>query len=80
MELVPSLELILNSSLSEDDKLGAMRLFEAALADPWSPMRDPRTRSWRSSPAADRRLRALRSCQPSSFFEITIRWIWLVPS
>jgi hypothetical protein len=41
-ELKPSLELIMNSSLSEDDKLGAMRLFESALEDPWNPLRDPR--------------------------------------
>ena len=41
-ELKPSLEVISNSSLSEDDKMEAMRLFEAALEDPWDPMRNPR--------------------------------------
>lgn len=41
-ELTPSLDRITNSSLSEEDKLGAMRLFESALDDPWNPLRDPR--------------------------------------
>jgi hypothetical protein len=41
-ELAPSLDLISSSSLSEDDKLVAMRLFESALGDPWNPLRDPR--------------------------------------
>jgi hypothetical protein len=41
-ELAPSLDLISNSVLSEDDKLVAMRLFESALDDPWNPLRDPR--------------------------------------
>ena len=40
-ELAPSLDRITNSSLSEDDKLGAMRLFASALDDPWNPFRDP---------------------------------------
>ena len=42
IELKPSVDLILNSSLSEEDKLGAMRLFESAINDPWNPLRDPR--------------------------------------
>jgi hypothetical protein len=41
-ELAPSLEKITNSSLSEEDKLGAMQLFASALDDPWNPLRDPR--------------------------------------
>ncbi|MCU1391510.1 MAG: hypothetical protein JWL72_4848 [Ilumatobacteraceae bacterium] len=41
-ELKPSLDVISNSELSEDDKMVAMRLFEAALEDPWDPMRNPR--------------------------------------
>ena len=41
-ELGPSLAVISNSELSEDDKMVAMRLFEAALEDPWDPMRNPR--------------------------------------
>ena len=41
-ELKPSVEIVLNSTLSEDDKIVAMGLFQAALADPWDPMRDPR--------------------------------------
>ncbi len=40
-DLAPSLERISSSSLSEDDKLGAMQLFASALDDPWSPLRDP---------------------------------------
>ena len=41
-ELKPSLDVISNSELSEDDKMVAMRLVEAALEDPWDPMRNPR--------------------------------------
>ncbi|MCU1395439.1 MAG: hypothetical protein JWM34_3867 [Ilumatobacteraceae bacterium] len=41
-EIAPSLDLISNSALSEDDKMTAMRLFEGALDDPWHEMRDPR--------------------------------------
>jgi hypothetical protein len=41
-ELGPSLDLIANSPLSDDDKMAAMKLFESALDDPWSPLRDPR--------------------------------------
>ena len=41
-ELKPSVEIVLNSTLSEDDKIVAMELFQAALDDPWDPMRDPR--------------------------------------
>jgi hypothetical protein len=41
-DLAPSLELILNCELAEDDKLVAMRLFESALGDPWSEYRYPR--------------------------------------
>ena len=40
-ELKPSLDVISNSELSEDDKMIAMRLFEGALDDPWDPMRNP---------------------------------------
>ena len=40
-ELKPSVDVVLNSALDEDDKLAAMELFQAALADPWDPMRDP---------------------------------------
>jgi len=41
-ELKPSVDLVTNSALSEEDKFVAMELFQAALADPWDPMRDPR--------------------------------------
>jgi hypothetical protein len=41
-DLAPSLDLILNCELAEDDKLVAMRLFESALDDPWSQYRYPR--------------------------------------
>jgi len=41
-ELRPSLDIVLNSALAEDDKLVAMELFRAALDDPWDPMRNPR--------------------------------------
>jgi len=41
-ELKPSVDIVMNSALSEDDKIVAMELFQAALADPWDPMRDPR--------------------------------------
>ena len=41
-ELKPSVDIVLNSTLSEDDKIVAMELFQAALEDPWDPMRDPR--------------------------------------
>jgi hypothetical protein len=41
-DLAPSLDLILNCELAEDDKLVAMRLFESALDDPWSQLRSPR--------------------------------------
>jgi hypothetical protein len=40
-ELKPSVEVVLNSALDEDDKIAAMELFQAALADPWDPMRNP---------------------------------------
>jgi hypothetical protein len=40
-DLAPSLDVILNCGLAEDDKLVAMRLFESALDDPWSELRDP---------------------------------------
>jgi hypothetical protein len=40
-DLAPSLDLILNCDLAEDDKLVAMRLFESALDDPWSELRSP---------------------------------------
>ena len=40
-DLAPSLDLILNCELAEDDKLVAMRLFESALDDPWSELRSP---------------------------------------
>jgi len=41
-ELKPSVDTVMNSSLCDDDKIVAMELFQAALADPWDPMRDPR--------------------------------------
>jgi len=41
-ELKPSVDTVMNSALSEDDKIVAMELFQASLADPWDPMRDPR--------------------------------------
>lgn len=41
-ELKPSLDVVLHSALDEKDKLVAMELFQASLADPWDPMRDPR--------------------------------------
>jgi hypothetical protein len=41
-ELKPSVDIVLNSELGEDDKIVAMELFRAALDDPWDPMRNPR--------------------------------------
>ena len=40
-ELKPSVDVVLNSALDEDGKIAAMELFQAALDDPWDPMRNP---------------------------------------